>query len=740
MRHLAVAAHLLTAALLVPVARGEEPPTLIVRADDTAVSRSCRVVIPPDTTIEDKNGDGVLHVTASSIVVEFAEGSVLRGAAKGTPPDKYGGCGISLAGHAGVTIRGARISGYWCGIRASRADGLVIEDCDASDCRRARLVSTPEAEAVEDWLRPHDNDRNEWLTLYGAAIYIEDSTSITVRRSHVSQGQNGLCLDRVNNSKIYDNDFSFNSGWGIAMWRSSDNVISRNACDFCIRGYSHGVYNRGQDSAGILMFEQNNGNLIAENSATHCGDGFFGHAGNEALGEVGSHPVAWHKRRGNSDNLLIGNDFSDAAAHGIEMTFSFRNRFIANRLSGNAICGIWAGYSQDTLIARNTFEHNGGMGYGLERGGVNIEHGRGNRIVANTFHNNKCGVHLWWDKDENISKLPWVTANGADSTENIVASNTFRGDDLAMHFRGRSDVVLGDNDIDGVGLTLKAEEEARVVHRPKIEASASEAHDLRVLGDTRPVGARKHLRGRENIIMTEWGPWDHDSPLIRLIKRSGQSHTFELRRMPEPPRITVKGDGVEGRLLPAADEDRVRHYVVNTKMPGVHTYSLSVSAGDYSETVRNSLAAVAWSAVFFEWSDDCDPRKDLPRWRALARRDNAVSAQPEKLDFKYKLGGPGDLGFDERLAGAKLGRDHFGMIAKASVPLASGKWKIMTLSDDGVRVTIDGKPVIDDWAWHPPKRDEAIVDLPAGKTIELVVEHFEIDGYAVLVFDISRVD
>ena len=88
-----------------------------------------------------------------------------------------------------------------------------------------------------------------------------------------------------------DNDFSFNSGWGIALWRCARNVISRNAVDFCVRGYSHGVYNRGQDSAGIFVFEQNNENVFAENSATHGGDCFFGFAGREALGQTGRHPV-----------------------------------------------------------------------------------------------------------------------------------------------------------------------------------------------------------------------------------------------------------------------------------------------------------------------------------------------------------------------------------------------------------------------------------------------------------------
>ena len=69
-----------------------------------------------------------------------------------------------------------------------------------------------------------------WLILNVMFLY-----NLTVRR-----GQNGLILDRVDHAKIYDNDCSFLSGWGLAMWRSCDNSIARNAFDFCVRGHSEG--------------------------------------------------------------------------------------------------------------------------------------------------------------------------------------------------------------------------------------------------------------------------------------------------------------------------------------------------------------------------------------------------------------------------------------------------------------------------------------------------------------------
>ena len=83
---------------------------------------------------------------------------------------------------------------------------------------------------------------------------------------------------------IYNNDFSFNSGIGIGLYRSSNNRIMYNRVIFNVRGYSHGVYNPGQNSAGMLVYEQSNNNLFYGNNVTHGGDGFFFWAGQTKKG------------------------------------------------------------------------------------------------------------------------------------------------------------------------------------------------------------------------------------------------------------------------------------------------------------------------------------------------------------------------------------------------------------------------------------------------------------------------
>ena len=720
-------------------AAGAERPTIEVTAPNTVITQSCRVVIPPGAVIRDVNEQGVIRVGAPNIEIEFVKGSVLRGSSADTRPDEYKGYGIRVSGYAGVTVRGARISGFWCGLWATNANGLVLEGLDVSDNRRACLKSTPVAEDEGDWLFGHNNDQHEWLKNYGAALYIEDSTGVTVRDSRVWHGQNALCLDRVAASRVYDNDFSFNSGWGIALWRCGRNVISRNAVDFCVRGYSHGVYNRGQDSAGIFAFEQNNENVFAENSVTHGGDGFFGFAGREALGETGEHPVEWYKRRGNTDNLLVGNDFSYAAAHGIENTFSFGNKYLKNRIVGNAICGIWAGYSRETLIAGNDFAGNGERGYGLERGGVNIDHGGDNLILHNSFVTNQCGVHLWGGANPDFEKKNWAKANGYASTGSVIADNTFDGDSVAFHFRGPGQVALGRNKLVGVGKEMIAEPSYQVMRDDQWAVEPLAVPEHKVFGREHPVGARPELRGRQNIIMTEWGPWDHVAPLVRLVTSAGGMARFEVLKAPlADVRVEAVGDQVRAVLAPVpgkADESQV---TVSAVEPGVRPYALKVqAAGKPLAEMKGTLLATKWQTTFFKWPTNTDPRKDLAGYRKLAQGPTAVSAELEELSMRYGMRGPSELGISDKVTTAKLGQDHFGMIARTRLPLAKGNWELATLSDDGVRVSVDGKPVIENWTWHGPTRDLGTLELAADQTVEIVVEQFQIDGYAVLEFSLS---
>lgn len=669
-----------------------------------------------DATIEvsgplaDPDGTGVLVIESDGVTVDFA-GAHLSGNADGRAADALAGVGIVVRAK-GVTLRNARVSGFRVGILAQGADGLVLEDCDVSGNFRTRLLSTPEAENAADWLWPHANDGKEWRTNYGAGICIESSTDVTVRRCRAREGQNALILDRVSGSRVYDNDFSFLSGWGIAMWRSSGNVISRNALDFCVRGYSHGVYNRGQDSAGLLMFEQCSKNYILENSITHGGDGVFGFAGKEALGEVPGPEGFSVEGAGCNGNTFWRNDLSYAAAHGLEMTFSFHNNVQDNRIVGNAICGVWGGYSAWMWIEGNEFVGNGEGAYGRERGGVNVEHAQVVHVMGNRFSRNACGVRFWWDADEALAKTPWGQVNGTDCKGNAVYFNHFEGDEVGIELEGCSGTLVARNEFHDVQVQVRCDVE--LAEKSPLEPHSKLVYSSQCLGESRPVGARAHLAGREQILMTEWGPYDWARP---LLARAGHEDGFDLWRWlgsETLEEVTAEGEvRAEVVLRDGAPWVRVGSEAVRALVP----YTLRARSASGVQELRGLLADVRWSVRCFAWT--VDPREDEAGWRAQA--EGAPLVERLGLDLAYGMEGP-----------AGLPADRFGTLARSRVSLPAGRWKVTVTSDDGVRVRLDGEVLLEDWTWHAPRTGASVFELPEARAIELEVEHFELDGFAVL--------
>lgn len=80
------------------------------------------------------------------------------------------------------------------------------------------------------------------------------------------------------------------------------------------------------------------------------------------------------------------------------------------------------------------------------------------------------------------------------------------------------------------------------------------------------------------------------------------------------------------------------------------------------------------------------------------------------------------------------------MIARTSVRLTKGTWRISTISDDGIRVMVGSKVVVDDWTWHAPKRHEGEFVVEDDNAVDIVVEHFELKGHSILNVELTRPD
>ncbi|MEX2660434.1 MAG: right-handed parallel beta-helix repeat-containing protein, partial [Vicinamibacterales bacterium] len=370
-----------------------------------------------------------ITIRGENITVDFT-GATLIGSPDTADPDQFAGVAVLVDGGSKVTIRDATIRGYKVGILARNSPDLHLTKNDLSYNWKQRLYSGIEKESLLDWMSYHNNEKDEWLR-FGAGIYLSNCDRAEIDHNTILQGQNGLMVTASKGLKIWNNTFQFLSSIGVGLYRVSESTIMHNRIDWCVRGYSHGFYNRGQDSAGLLMYEQSSKNLVAYNSVTHGGDGLFLWAGQSTM-DTG--------KGGSNDNVFYWNDFSHAPTNGIEATFS-RNGFYENRVDDNWH-GVWGGYSYESEWIGNRFSRNAEA--------IAIEHGQGNTIASNSFHGDEIAIRLW----QNATQDPnWGYAKYRDtrSQRYNVAFNRFTQNKTAVDVRDTRRLVLTLNTFDAVG-------------------------------------------------------------------------------------------------------------------------------------------------------------------------------------------------------------------------------------------------------------------------------------------------
>lgn len=735
-----------------------EVPQIVVTDDNVRITSSCRLILAPRPLI-DADNNGVIQIEGDDITVDFG-GQTLMGADAKTPQDELRGIGIRAHGKR-ITIRNGTVTGFRVGISATNCDHALFEGMEFIRNFAQRLASNIEREDAKDWLSPQKNDHGEWVSQYGAAIDVSDSQGIVIREIGVRQGQNGIVLSRVSNAQVYNCDASFLSGWGIALWRSCSNTICRNSLDFCIRGYSHTIYNRGQDSAGILCFEQSSDNTIMMNSATHCGDGFFGFAGREALGEnLGENlgegtpltTATSNLGQGCNRNLIALNDFSDAAAHGVETTFSFDNRIFRNRFDRDAICGIWGGYSQRLQIRGNIFRATGDAGVGGENGAINIEHGRDALIADNVFSNNSAGIRLWWDEDAQLAKLPWAKANGVDSTESVITRNTFKGEKIGVFLRASPATIIESNTMTNVGVDIDADESSRAglktaAKTPQIAAVLAQPSDWTELNalektlpgtgnavdivDGMPVSKRSPLIGRTAIVIGEFGPYDFVAPMA--VYEPGPTNINRWKLLGSQPIKFLQASEGTADIRTNIDPTTNTASVETETLGYLTNYELGIfwgQAPNQVQRVRGTLLSTNWRVDVFSLPEPptANAMPDPAIFDQLPKDTYRVYV--ESLTFPFGMEGPDAVNLMPK--SPKVPKDNFGLLATTTFSAPPGDWIVQTDSDDGVRVLLDGKILIDRWNRHGSTIDQGRFSISQKMDVTMTVLYFELDGAAKL--------
>ena len=703
-----------------------QAPTVVPRAGliitRSAVLRpgSYQLVAPSDS------GSALIVVRGNDITVDLT-GVQLHGTPADAEPDRAAGIAILVDGGRNVTIKGAHIRGYKFAIIARGTRNLRLLDNDLSFNWKPRLYSIVEHESLTDWLSFHQNDKDEWL-LHGAAIYLRDVRGGEVRGNTVRQGMNGLLMTSTDSLLVLNNDFSFNSGLGIGMYRSDHNRIMHNKVDYNVRGYSEGFYRRGQDSAGILIYEQSDSNVVAYNSVTHGGDGLFIWAGQHTM-DTGEGGV--------NDNVFFENDFSWAPTNGMEATFS-RNAFIKNRIVGSDH-GLWGGYSYSSIIADNTFERN--------RVGIAIEHGQDNTIEHNVFKNDSTDVYLWGNK---IEPSDWGYPKHRDtrSRDYRIDFNVMSGARVAFRVGDTQRLTAAQNTISADTIVVAKGDTSAIriaPSAPNIDALINRRERFRperLAGGATVLPSEYADHPRSTIVVDEWGPYDWKSPKLwpvdsslatplklrvlgpqgaggwRLLRSPGANVSKASGRIGDTIVVTPTAGQGEDWTVTLEYRGGVTQSSTGTMRPAGTPYVFSYSRFDPTTN---------WDVKVYAWSDSTHPLTAGAAFQSLLRGERGapvLSRQERRLDYMW---------YRPRITGWPV--DKYGISAATTVDLAPGTYTLRTISDDGIRVFVDDRLVLEHWSVHGSEVRE--VPLAAGPH-RVRIEYFQGDGWAELRVEIVK--
>lgn len=168
-------------------------------------------------------------------------------------------------------------------------------------------------------------------------------------------------------------------------------------------------------------------------------------------------------------------------------------------------------------------------------------------------------------------------------------------------------------------------------------------------------------------------------------------------------------------------------------------YSMAVDFFDY---VGRAVLRLGWQRVGPPKAGAGDvtlipaqpapPSPGLPSGSWLTQYWNNVDLSGPPALTRNEAAVDDDWGTGSPLPGT-INSDHFSARWSRAIYFDAGSYRFTAESDDGIRVSIGGNTIIDDWNVRPLRTNTADVDLAAG-TYAVVVEYFEHTGDALARF------
>ena len=398
------------------------PLVLLATAADAAGTAPCLRPTRPGTQVQ-----GEVRICPGRYrIADPAERGVIIAASSGTRidlsgvvlesgdslPDRFVGIGIASRSVDGVSILGGTVRGYRFGVRLEGGRGHRVTGSELSGSRADPARTAPETADTADRLDPA---RPEVFLGYGGGLLLVRTVGATVTGVTAARGRIGIGLVEARESYLADNDVSGNAGWGIHLWRSSRNLLTRNRADRTVRC----VPPADCRAAAILLREASDSNTISENDLTASSTGLL---------ITGRAPLT----RASVGNLVYRNDASRAAGAGFSAASVWNLTLLENR-ADSAEQGIRLDHVTGSVLRGNTV-------IGARDAAIAALHGRDNTIESNVLVDAPTGIRVGAPRPD-----------GARSVGYRITDNVLGGVGQGIVLQGTAGSRVRGNLFDGVG-------------------------------------------------------------------------------------------------------------------------------------------------------------------------------------------------------------------------------------------------------------------------------------------------
>jgi parallel beta-helix repeat protein len=274
----------------------------------------------------------------------------------------------------GVTVDGTNYQGYM--IKINNSSYIEINNFDAvSHYFYAVYITNSHHISINGNNFSYNKvDSTGWISIWtnytqalGGGVLMYQSHNAMIDNNTMKYQNDGVALYHTDSVVIANNDFAWNTSFGVRMYFSDACYVQGNNCSHVNRPYTD-----PSDCAAILLIVSNN-NFVMSNDLSYSGDGVF-------LGQYQYSQIL-------NNNYFGYNNCSFSPHNAIEATFADGNLYEYNNCNYSHY-GFWLGYSFNSIVRNNEI-------IGNQYAGIAIDRGFNNAISNNYIRENPTGIELW---------------------------------------------------------------------------------------------------------------------------------------------------------------------------------------------------------------------------------------------------------------------------------------------------------------------------------------------------------